>query len=85
MGEPGGLPSMGSHRVRHNCSNLAAAAAAGGGTGPPKRGMMDTQVIKTTPGMTRYLKTFYAIVIVFLWALYYLYTVCVHLQLIKEL
>ena len=28
MGEPGGLPSMGSHRVRHNWSNLAAAAAS---------------------------------------------------------
>ena len=28
MAEPGGLPSMGSHRVRHNRSNLAAAAAA---------------------------------------------------------
>ena len=27
-GEPGGLPSMGSHRVRHDWSNLAAAAAA---------------------------------------------------------
>ena len=27
-GETGGLPSMGSHRVRHNRSNLAAAAAA---------------------------------------------------------
>ena len=26
--EPGGLPSMGSHRVGHNWSNLAAAAAA---------------------------------------------------------
>ena len=26
-GEPGGLPSLGSHRVRHNWSNLAAAAA----------------------------------------------------------
>jgi len=25
-GEPGGLPSMGSHRVGHNRSNLAAAA-----------------------------------------------------------
>ena len=24
-GEPGGLPSMGSHRVGHNCSDLAAA------------------------------------------------------------
>ena len=28
MGEPGGLPSMGSHTVGHNCSYLAAAAAA---------------------------------------------------------
>ena len=28
-GEPGGLPSMGSHRVTHDWSNLAAAAAAG--------------------------------------------------------
>ena len=27
-GEPGGLPSMGSHRVGHHWSNLAAAAAA---------------------------------------------------------
>ena len=27
-GEPGGLPSMGSHRVRHDWSHLAAAAAA---------------------------------------------------------
>ena len=28
MGEPGGLPSMGSHGVGHDWSNLAAAAAA---------------------------------------------------------
>ena len=28
MGEPGGLPSMGLHRVRHDRSDLAAAAAA---------------------------------------------------------
>ena len=27
--EPGGLPSMGSHRVRHDRSDIAAAAAAG--------------------------------------------------------
>ena len=27
-GEPGGLPSMGSHRVGRDCSDLAAAAAA---------------------------------------------------------
>ena len=29
MGEPGGLPSMGSHRVGHDWSDLAAAGAAG--------------------------------------------------------
>ena len=28
MGEPGGLPSTGSHRVGHDGSDLAAAAAA---------------------------------------------------------
>ena len=28
-GEPGGLPSMGLHKVGHNWGNLAAAAAAG--------------------------------------------------------
>ena len=28
MGDPGGLPSMGSHRVGHDWSDLAAAAAA---------------------------------------------------------
>ena len=27
--EPGGLPSMGSHRVRHDRSDIAAAVAAG--------------------------------------------------------
>ena len=27
-GEPGGLPSMGSHRIGHDWSDLAAAAAA---------------------------------------------------------
>ena len=27
-GEPDGLPSMGLHRVGHDCSDLAAAAAA---------------------------------------------------------
>ena len=30
MEEPGGLPSMGSHRVGHNGSDLAAAAAQKG-------------------------------------------------------
>ena len=28
MGEPDGLPSMGSHRVGHDLNDLAAAAAA---------------------------------------------------------
>ena len=46
MGEPGGLPSLGSHRVGHDWSDLAAAAAAamstvgawcsGGGAGGQK-------------------------------------------------
>ena len=31
-GEPGGLPSMGSHRVGHNWSNLAAAVDYYGAT-----------------------------------------------------
>ena len=41
--DPGGLPSMGSHRVRHNWSDLAAAAGAAGSgcverhLGPPAR------------------------------------------------
>ena len=33
MGEPGGLPSMGSHRVGHDWSDLAVAAAALKGKG----------------------------------------------------
>ena len=32
MGEPGGLPSMGSHKIGHNWSDLAAAAAGNGRT-----------------------------------------------------
>ena len=30
-GDPGGLPSRGSHRVRHDSGNLAATVAADGG------------------------------------------------------
>ena len=30
-GEPGGLPSMGSHRVGHDCSDLAALCQRAGG------------------------------------------------------
>ena len=33
-GEPGGLPSMGSHRVGHDLSDLAAAAAAAAAVDP---------------------------------------------------
>ena len=33
-GEPGGLPSMGSHRVGHDLRDLAAAAAAIGNQRP---------------------------------------------------
>ena len=33
-GEPGGLPSLGLHRVRHDWSDLAAAAATAMGFGP---------------------------------------------------
>ena len=35
MAEPGGLPSMGSHRVGHDWSDLAAAAAAASTIGLP--------------------------------------------------
>ena len=41
-GEPGGLPSMGSHRVGHDWSDLAAAAAARG-VRTFKRGIQATQ------------------------------------------
>ena len=34
MGEPGGLPSMGSHRVGHDWSDLAAAAWLGHSSSP---------------------------------------------------
>ena len=38
MGEPGGLPSMGSHRVGHDGSDLAAAVAGL----PERRGNSDS-------------------------------------------
>ena len=49
-GEPGGLPSMGSHRVGHDRSDLAAAAAAAaavlssGNTEAPKTRRGDSSV-----------------------------------------
>ena len=45
MGEPGGLPSVGSHRVRHNWSDLAGAAAAVN-SGLPR---IQTQFLKKKP------------------------------------
>ena len=38
MGEPAGLPSMGSHTVRHDWSDLAGAAELGGEKGSVERG-----------------------------------------------
>ena len=35
--EPGGLPSMGPHRVAHDCSALAAAAATAAAVPPGLR------------------------------------------------
>ena len=45
--EPGGLPSMGSHRVRHDWSDLAAAAAAVSSTRYLQRRMCVFCVVKT--------------------------------------
>ena len=45
--EPGALPSMGSHRVGHDWSDLAAAAAAGKPGVPTAHGVTKTQ---TWPG-----------------------------------
>ena len=42
-GEPGGLPSMGSHRVRHDWSDLAAVAAAATGWQSPGVGSLESQ------------------------------------------
>ena len=49
MGEPGGLPSVGSHRVRHDWSNLAAAAARSCGEFWTKRGTGFTFAFKMFP------------------------------------
>ena len=50
-GEPGGLPSMGSHRVRHNWSDLAAAAATGSqSAGNPLMKFMQVSLPGGIPG-----------------------------------
>ena len=43
-GEPGGLPSMGSHRVGNDWSDLAAAAAVGSLPSPTTGWTMQTPV-----------------------------------------
>ena len=43
--EPGGLPSMGSHRVRHDWSDLAAAAKEGRGC-TDKRGSSQERIVQ---------------------------------------
>ena len=47
-GEPSGLPSMGSHRVGHNWSDLAAAAAADRVC--PIQKIPDVSILALTPG-----------------------------------
>ena len=51
-GEPGGLPSMGSQRVRHDRSDLAAAAAAAAvrlGSAQPATCQLDSQWYRSSP------------------------------------
>jgi len=54
-GEPGGLPSMGSHRVRHDGSDVAAAAhrKEAGGAASPARGPTPTGTQAQTLGLPR--------------------------------
>ena len=44
-GRPGGLPSMGSHRVRHNWSDLAAAAADSSPRGSSVHGILQARIL----------------------------------------
>ena len=50
-GEPGGLPSMGSHRVGYDGSNLAAAAAAG--INRASLTSFVAQLVKNSPAMQK--------------------------------
>ena len=54
MGEPGGLPSLGSHRVGHNWSSLAAATAAKEGDVETreKQSSNNRVVLEQSPGST---------------------------------
>ena len=51
MGEPGGLPSLGSHRVGHDRSNLAAAGAAAAAAGLIHRASLVAQLVKNQPAL----------------------------------
>ena len=48
MGEPDGLPSMGSHKVGHDWSDLAAAAAAAAAVHLPVPGVDYKNSIRTS-------------------------------------
>ena len=50
--EPGGLPSMGSHRVGHDWSDLAAAAAAAEGFGNQSWPIRSSSLTWRTPSLT---------------------------------
>ena len=52
-GEPGGLPSMGSHRVRHDWSGLAAPAAAAASV----RSNLDPHIL--TPSLKTFIHSVY--------------------------
>ena len=60
-GEPGGLLSMGSHRVGYNWSDLAAAAAAAGGTA---KNYNLQRYTKDAPGM---MKILYILILYYEW------------------
>ena len=53
-GEPGGLPSVGSHRVGHDGSDSAAAAAAGTSPAPPSSWSSVTDGLQRTHDAKRF-------------------------------
>ena len=48
-GEPGGLPSMGSHRVGHDWSDLAAAVAAAAATVKSQTSLVEQDLWESDP------------------------------------
>ena len=59
MGEPGGLPSVGSHRVRHDWSDLAAAASHPGHLYLPPPSSLLHATLWTSLGVAHYGETFH--------------------------